>query len=151
MIRADGNNNVRLALPAEAFDTAGVKPSENRAIVEDSTLSGHFDVTVSAAGSRFLADVAGLPPKPRAWPLQIPGIAHFVAEAVPYANQRIDAERANGQNRRPAIYSGDLARAHREPIEETNRRYGGSSAPSTANRDLPLDDVEDGPAPRALR
>lgn len=139
VVRADGNNNVRLAVPLEAFDAVGVNPSHHPALVEGSTVSGHVEVTVSAAGSRFVADVAGLAPKPREWPPEIGGIARFVAAAVPYAHQRIVAERANGQNRRAAIYSGDLARAHGSSVEETRRLYGASSAPSTADRDLPLD------------
>ncbi|MBL8775348.1 MAG: hypothetical protein JNK12_05435 [Acidimicrobiales bacterium] len=135
VMKADGNNNVRLAVPAEAFDAADVKPSEHREVVEPSSRPGHFEVTVGAAGSRYLADMARLPAKAKEWPEQVEGIAAVVAEAVPFTTDRVRGERENGQNRRVAIYSGDLARGQGDSVEEVSRKFGGSSAPSTANRD----------------
>ncbi len=135
VIKADGNNNVRLALPVGAFEAAEVLPSAHPEVVEPSGLPGHLEVTVGAAGSRYLADLTGLPPKPREWPEEIDGIAKVVAEAVPFTTIRVRGERANGQNRRVAIYSGDLARGQGDSVDEVYSKFGGSSAPSTANRD----------------
>ena len=132
VVRADGNNNVRLALPVAALEAAGVDAALHRVLLGESPRPGCVEVTVSAAGSRYLADWAGLPPDPDVWPEAIRGIARVVAEAVPYASARIAAERHNGQRRRVAIYSGDLARSQAEDLDETHRLYGGSSAPSTA-------------------
>lgn len=132
LVRADGNNNVRLALPVAALQAAGVEPTGHRVVLGASSRPGHLEVTISAAGARYLADLAGLPPDPDVWPESISGIARVVAGAVPYATARIAAERHNGQRRRVAIYSGDLARSQAEPLHETHRLYGGSSAHSTA-------------------
>lgn len=133
LIHADGNNNVRLALPMAALAAAGVDASSNDVIVGPSFQPDHVEVTVSAAGSRFLADVAGLPADPDLWPETIDGIALIVAGAVPFATARINEERRNGQRRRVAIYSGDLSRSQGEPLDRSYNLYGGSSAPSTAD------------------
>lgn len=133
LVHADGNNNVRLALTESTLEAAGVDPSRHDIVTGPSTHPGHAEVTVSAAGTRFLADMAGLPPDPDVWPDTIDGIARVVAGAVRYATARIEDEHRNGQRRRVAIYSGDLARSRGESLEQTWGRYGGSSAPSKAD------------------
>ena len=133
LIHADGNNNVRLALPLATLVTAGVDASSHDVVVGPSFQPGHAEVTVGAAGSRFLAEVAGLPADPDRWPETIDGIALIVAGAIPFATARIEEERRNGQRRRVAIYSGDLSRSQGESLDRTFDMYGGSSAPSTAD------------------
>lgn len=132
---ADGNNNVHLLVPHDAFDVGGVTPADHPEVVQQLEEPGVLRVRVGAAGSRYLADIAGLPPKPRDWPHQIEGIAAAVVSAIPFAADRISQERANGQHRTPAIYSGDIARGLQQDPRGISRRFGGSSAPSTADRD----------------
>lgn len=122
-----------LALPVSALDAVGVGESSHDLVIGTSSRPGHVEVTVGAAAARFLADVAGLPPDPDVWPDTIDGVARIVAEAVPYATARIEEERRNGQRRRVAIYSGDLARSQGESLVRNGKLYGGSSAPSTAD------------------
>lgn len=133
LVRVDGNNNVRLALTSAALDLAGVDVPSQGVVIAPSANPGHVQVTVSAAGARFLADWAGLPPDPDLWPSKLHGISSLVAGAVPFASARIEDERRNGQRRRVAIYSSDLARSQGESLDQNRQRYGGSSAPSKAD------------------
>lgn len=131
VVRVDGNNNVRLALPKGSFLAVGVEPSEHD-LLEPSDIPGHYEARFGAASGKDIADFAGLPRDPHEWPEKVHGVARWVAAAVPFATDRIRRELLGGQKRKPAIYCDDLALALSKDPEEARRRLNASAAPSVA-------------------
>lgn len=132
VVKADGKNNARLAVPLTAFTAAQVRLAENRPPVEASDRKGHVELVVGAAGSRYIADVVGLPSKLEEWPPSFSGAAQWIAGAVPHSWRRIDIEQWEGRSLR-VVRCGDLARSRGDSEPEVERRYRASAARSAAS------------------